>query len=297
MKPNRIRYQWFRDIPRNVTRQEYEGFQFRVFAALGLGALSVIMAIAALTGLTLKSSRELADIDSVTIAEAANYQGDRLDLVKLEGFLVADVPLSMPDDPGRSVIRGILTITARSSAGGDSEASEEMIRETLFDWQETASDVFLSDGEARIPLAFDPATLPLLEESQDFEPDVIEEGDSARTARPVAVEYGDMFFQLPPATWGDVDIVFTDLERRVLPDGHAAVVVASLVSTPNGNQLADPLGDRLQVRLGTEQEIREQGKQTRTLFLVLCVPFGIASFLIGRSAARLRQEFVERSNQ
>jgi hypothetical protein len=297
MKPNRIRYQWFQDVPRNVTRREYQGFQFRVFCALGLGVMAVMMAIAGLTGLTLKSSRELAAIDSMTIAEAVDYQGDRLDLVKLEGFLVADDPLTMPDDEGRSVIRGVLTIIARSSAGSDTEDSEAMIRETLFDWNETATTVVLSDGETHISLAFDLATLPLLDESQDFSADVVKEGDSARTNRPVAVKYGDMFFQLSPATWGDVETVFTDLERQVLPNGQAAVVVASLVPTPTGNQLEAPLGDRLQVRLGTEQEIREQGQQTRVLFLVLCVPFGIASFLIGRSAHQLRQEFVERSHQ
>jgi hypothetical protein len=36
--------------------------------------------------------------------------------------------------------------------------------------------------------------------------------------------------------------------------------------------LIDPLGDRLQVNLGTEAEIREQGQRMRVMFFILAIP-------------------------
>jgi hypothetical protein len=88
-----------------------------------------------------------------------------------------------------------------------------------------------------------------------------------------------------------------DVERAVLSQGASAVVVAGLEVTPDGNQLVDPLGDRLQVNLGTEAEIREQGQRTRVMFFILAIPAGIASFFLGRSALAMRREFVWMSNE
>jgi hypothetical protein len=297
MPKQRIRYQWFRDIPRNVTRREYERFQFRSFCAIGLGCTAAVMAIAALTGLTLKPAQDLAKVNGISVKEATAYQGEGLALIKLEGYLVADDAPAMPDDEARRVIRGALTLSARGDVDSGTTESEEPLRETLFEWEGAADAVFLSDGEARIPLAFDLAVLPMMEEAGELSPKVVRQGDSARTSRPVAVEYGEMSFPLLPATWDQADSVFTDLERSVLPHGQTVVVVASLEPTSQGNQLVDPLGDRLQVRLGSEQEIRQQGQQLRGIFLILCVPLGVTSFLLGRSSHRLWQEFIERSNQ
>jgi hypothetical protein len=290
-----MQYQWFRDIPRYVTRREYQQYQFRRLCALGLGAMSAMMAIAAITGITMKPARDLAVIDAITIAEAVAHGGDRLDVVKLEGFLVADNSPTMPDDEARRVIHGALSITARGDADSGGNESAGPLREVLFDWEESVDAVFLSDGDRRLPLAFDLTVLPMPEEEHpDLSPNVMREGDSARARRPVAIEYGDRLFSLSPDMWGDEESVFVDVDRRVLPQGASVVVVAALESTPQGSRLVDPLGDRLKVSLGKEDDIRRQGEQARLLFAILCVPMGIASVLVGRSTHRLWQEFLDR---
>jgi hypothetical protein len=298
MSQKRMRFQWFQDVPRNVTRREYQRFRWLSFCSVGLGSVAVMMAIAAITGLTLKPARDLEGIPALAVEEALAFQGDRLDLVKLVGVLVAEDPLTMPDDPARQVIRGQITLVARADDDTDTTADELPLQTTLLDWEAAAQSVFLSDGERQIPLTFNVATLPLrAEDPPEEEPEVIRQGESARTNRPVAIAYADEVYPLPLETWGPVDSVFMDFERRLLPQGQSVVVVAGLVATPQGNQLVDPLGDRLQVRLGTEAEIRQQGEQMRLVFGVLAIPAGIASFFIGRSAHRLRQEFIERSHQ
>ena len=297
MAKKRMRYQWFRDIPRNVTRREYEQYRLRNFGAIALGGMAAMMLFAALSGLTLKTSRELAEIDTMSIEEAVTYGGDRIELLQLEGYLVADNPLVMPDDQAQKVIRGKVKLVARADADSGNTDSEPPRRETLFEWDETVASVFLSDGERRIPLAFDLAVLPMEDDSWDFSPSTIREGESSRTSRPVAIEYADQQYPLPLETWGEIDTVFTDLERETLPHGQSVVIVAGLETTFAGTQLIDPLGNHLQVLMGTEEEIRREGQQTRVMFLLLPIPLGIGSFLLGKSAYRMRQEFVDRSNQ
>lgn len=302
MAHKRVRYQWFRDIPRNVTYREYEQFQFRAFGAFSLGMTAAVMVIVSIMGLNLRPSQELTQIDSMSIEEAIAAAGDRPDPVKLEGYLVADNPPTMPDDAARRVIRGRLQIKARGQADSESDSGEadakEPLREVLLTWEETADRVFLSDGDRRIPLAFDLAVLPMQAETAgNLSPRIVREGQSARTSRPVAVEYGDQIFPLSPEVWGNADSIFTDLERQVLPHGQTVVVVAKLETGPQGNQLADPLGDRLHVLLGSEDEIRQQGQRLRRWFILLAIPLGLASFVVGRSAYGMGQEFVERSQQ
>ena len=292
-----MRYQWFQDIPRNVTRREYEAYRLRQFGTIAFGGMAAMMLFASLSGLTLKTSRDLAKIDKMSIEDAIAHQGKRIDAVQLGGFLVADNPPTMPDDPAQKVIRGRVKLVARADTNSGNTDTEQPRRETLLDWEETADPVFLSDGERRIPLAFDLAVLPMDDDSWDFSTDTIREGDSARTRRPVAIEYGEQIYNLPLETWGEVDTVFTDLERETLPYGQSVVVVAGLETTSDGNQLIDPLGNRLQVLMGTEEEILQEGQQTRVMFFLLPIPLGVGSFLLGKSAHRLRQEFVERSNQ
>ena len=98
MGQKRMRYQWFQDVPRNVTRQEYQRLQFLNFCSICLGVSAAMMAFASVSGLTLQTSRNLAQIDAISIESARSYNGERIDLVKLEGYLVADNPSTMPDD-------------------------------------------------------------------------------------------------------------------------------------------------------------------------------------------------------
>ncbi|MDJ0707547.1 MAG: hypothetical protein QNJ46_30090 [Leptolyngbyaceae cyanobacterium MO_188.B28] len=297
MGQKRMRYQWFQDVPRNVTRREYGQLQFRNFCAVGLGLGAAMMLISSVFGLTLQTSRTLAEIDDMSIKAAIAHEGDRIDLVQLEGYLVADNPPTMPDNDAQKVIRGQVKLSARTGENSGADGAESIQKETLFEWEESADTVFLSDGDRRILLAFDLAVLPMESDLGDLSPRTIRQGESARTRRPVAVEYGDEHYPLPLDRWGDIDSVFTDFERQVLPHGQSVVVTAGLETTAQGVQLIDPLGDRLQVLIGAEADIRQQGERLRVMFLILAFPFGFASFLVGRSALRLRQEFVERSNQ
>ncbi|WP_204140155.1 hypothetical protein [Halomicronema sp. CCY15110] len=297
MSKNRMRYQWFQDVPRNVTRREYQRLQFLSFVAMGLGGVAVMLVFAVVTGLTLNTSRELEDTEQLTLAEALAYEGDRLDLVKIEGFVVADDPPTMPDDETRQIIRGELTITARptADAGTEDNPPQDVV---LYDWAAAAEPVFLAESDRqRLPLAFDLSVLPMQAESGPIDVETVRVGDSARTSRPVAVQLGDETFPLPLDTWGEIDSVLTDVSRQVLPYGESIVVVAALESTPNGPQLVDPLGDRLQVYIGTEADIRATGQRLRVVFGLLAIALGVASFFVARSALQLRQEFLQRSNQ
>ena len=291
-----MRYQWYQDVPRHVTRREYQRLQWLNFCRLGLGGVAVGMAIAAIIGLPLQSARQLEQLDSMTVEAALAHGGEDLDQVKIEGFLVAEEPLLMPDEASQSVIRGQIKITARDDVeSSDTEDAPQTA--VLYEWAETAEVVFLSDGDRRLPLAFDLTGLPLTEATDTDSPTIVYTDESSRISRPVAIQYGDDTLPLPLADWGEVDSVFVDFDRQILPEGQSVVVVAGLETTPQGNQIIAPLGDRLQVMLGTEAEIRSTGQQTRLMFAVLCVPFGIGSWLVGRSAQSLRREFVQRSNQ
>ena len=316
--PQRMRYNWLVDRPRNVPRRDYERYQLMTFGAVGLGFLSIALLVGSISGLTLLASRELADIDGMTVEEALAYDGDSQDLVKIEGFLLADEPVTMPDDDGQQVVQGQLQVVARQPGRSDDEADESSDTETsdetaatpdtsdsaavppditLLEWEDTAEAVFLSDGDRQIPLAFDPAILPLAEDLGDIEPEYVREGDSSRTSRTVALQYGDERLPLPQAYIDQGETVIVDVERMVLSQGASAVVVAGLEVTPEGNQLVDPLGDRLQVSLCTEAEIREQGQRTRVMFFILAIPAGVASFFLGRSALAMRRDFVWMSNE
>jgi hypothetical protein len=316
--PQRMRYSWLVDRPRNVPRRDYERYQLMTFGAVGLGFLSIALLVGSISGLTLWTSRELADLDGMTVEEALAYDGDSQDLVKIEGFLLADDPVTMPDGDGQQVVRGQVEVVAKQPGRSEDAADEDSDAETadqtaansdtpdsaavprqvtLLEWEGTAESVFLSDGDRQIPLAFDLATLPLAEDSGDVEPEYVREGDAARTSRPIAVRYGGELLPLPQTYLDRGSTVIVDVERAVLSQGASAVVVAGLEVTPDGNQLIDPLGDRLQVNLGTEADIREQGQRTRVMFFILAIPVGIASFFLGRSALAMRREFVWMSNE
>lgn len=292
-----MRYQWYQDVPRNVSKKDYQRLQFYTLGAVGLGFSAVAMALASILGLTLQTSQNLEQIDAMSIEKAIAYEGERIDLIRVEGYLVADSPPIMPDNSSQKVIRGKVKLSARTASHSGAQDAEPPQQQTLFEWEKSADPVFLSDGDRRIPLNFDLAILPMKNDLGDLSPRTIREGESARTSRPVAIEYGEQIYSLPLDTWGNVDSVFTDFERQVLPHGQAVVVVAGLVTSPQGNQLIDPLGDRLQILIGSESGIRKRGQQLRVWFLILAIPLGFASFIAGRAAHQLRQAFIEKSNQ
>lgn len=286
-----MRYRFIMDMPRNVSRKEYERYQlfFLGTAITGFFTLGILFMV--LTNQTARPTKQLAQIESLSIADAT--ANSDVEIAKLEGFLVTDEPLAMPDDEAQRVLRGEIRLSARSG----SESDEETVRETLYEWEEAADAVYLTDGDTRLPLAFELAVLPLPEATAEPTPQVQRTDESSRFSRPVAVTYAEMTFPLSPALWEDADNAFVDLERRALLHGQSAVVVAGVETTETGARLVDPLGNRLQVHLGTEEEIRERGVQTRRLFSILVIPLGLAFVVLGRHTYKMRQDFVERSNQ
>ncbi|MGF1460531.1 MAG: hypothetical protein ACFBSG_16075 [Leptolyngbyaceae cyanobacterium] len=323
--PQRMRYRWFVDRPRNVSRQDYDRYQLVSFAAVGSGLFTLMLLFGAVSGVTQRNAQKLAEIDTMTVQEALAYEGEPLDLIKLEGFLVAEPPLTMPDDEARQVVRGQLQIIARNpgssgeetdasapSENGDNSDSAISPQEsststptttaippsiTLWEWEERAETVFLSDGDRQIPLAFDLAVLPVDAEAGDIDPEYVREGDSARTSRAVAIQYGDEVLPLPPEYLEQRSTVPIDVERALLPQGASAIIVAGLDTAAAGNQLVDPLGDRLMINLGTEAELQEQGQFLQRLYFILMIPAGVVCVVLGRIAWSTRQEFVRISNE
>jgi len=286
-RPKRIKYNW-RDLPRNVSRREYDRFQLICFGAIATGGMSLITLFVAITGLSLRTANELAEVPSLSIAEAQSSED--VELVKLSGFLVADDPPIMPDDPALKVIRGVVELSARNEATKDDETVEEV----LLSWSADADPVFLSDGEERIPFAVDITQFPLPEAEPDFQakPKVEYTEGSPRMSKPRAIAYADQEFPLDRAKWGESSSAFTDVKRQVLPHGQSVVVVAGL----RDRQIIDPLGDRLKIELGTESEIRENASRMRFILGFIWLPLAIASYFLARSANTLNQEFIRRSN-
>ena len=291
MSPKRrMRWSWWKDAPRNVSENEYAKFELLVLGAIASGGLAVISLVMGLTGQALKTSQELAQVEQLSVQAASEATTNR-DLIKLEGYLVADNPPTMPDDPALQVIQGKIALTARNGPS----AAEETIQKVLFTWEAAVEQVFLSDGETRIPLAIalEKFPLPAAQPGPDQRPKIERTGESARLSKPKAITYADQTFPLTAADWGRLDYITTDLDRRVLPHGQTVTVVAAL----RDQQLVDPLGGRLKIALGTEADIRRTGERFGRILTVIWLPLAIASYLCGKKAAQLNQEFLERSQQ
>ena len=287
----KMRYRWFANAPRNVSEREYGWYSLQLLAALlcGLGAL--IMLVGSLLGLMNRQSDELASLPRMSVAEAANYGGDAADPFKLEGRLTSDTSTAMPDDEQSLVIAGELRVTA-----GTRDRRARGAEQTLFEWQHTSETIYLADDEQRIPLDVTQEDLPWTETPHFARPKLIYEGEYARTSRPVAVEYAGMQWPLPPE-WGEVDSAFADLERRLVPQNQPVVVVARIISTPEGRRLGAPAARAMRILPGSEEEIRRTARRTRGLFAFLWIPLLLTSVLFARRALALRREFVIRSNQ
>lgn len=296
MKQLRMRYQWFQDVPRHVSRREYQRLQLRVFLTLMCAGIAVAMVLSAVLNLPARTAKQLARLESMSIAEALAYQGERLAPVKLEGFLIADDALVMPDDPARRVVRGRLEISARRAGRARASTEDIPTPEILYSWSAIAERLFLTDGTRRIALAIDPLQLPLRDEPGQLRATLVREGTSARTSRAVAVRYADLTLPLPASLLDTTTGVIARVERQLFPNAQAVVVVMGLETGPGGPRLVDPLGERLRIYIGTEQDIRQRSAHTRLLFAVLWVPMALLGLWLGRSAHRLRQEFIERSN-
>ena len=294
----KARYNIWTDRPRNVTHREYQRFQFltmgliaTLFFGLGSGA-SFVMRV-------LDFLQPKEPVPVLTVDEAAGYGQDvaesqRMELVQLEGYLVADAPEAMPDEPDLKVLRGRLLLEVEAGEG------EAVIKETFLDWEYQAEEVFLSDGQVRVAIAFPLEQLPM---KKDLSPmPRLKRVGEIRNSKPAAIEYGDETYPLSEAmkaaayevTTGDG--ISAEATRAYLADGAAVVVQAGLEGTPEGGRLVDPLGERLSVELGTTKSIKE-GNAKATIFSVLfAIGMMVLAFELQKKRAKLWQEFVARSN-
>ncbi|MEM8717069.1 MAG: hypothetical protein AAGE92_15070, partial [Cyanobacteria bacterium P01_G01_bin.4] len=176
-----IRYSFWTDRPRNVRHRDYQNYLGLRFGTVVLGGIGLCILVMSVFGVTLKASSELAALPGLSISDALAWDGNSNDPIKIEGFLLASNPYTMPDEDSLQVIRGELLVAAR----GDRD--EERVREELFRWEHTANNVTLSDGNTTIPLAFNLDTLPLVED-RSARARVLWAGE-ARRSQPLDVEY------------------------------------------------------------------------------------------------------------
>ncbi len=295
----KARYNWWTDRPRNVTHKEYQQYQFlmmglfvTVFFGMASGASFVTRVLDFL--------QPKEPVPGLTVQEAASYGQDgaaqRMDIVQLEGYLVADASESMPDEPELKVIKGRLLLEAEAGEG------EALVQETFLDWEYQAEEVFLSDGAERVAIAFPLEQLPM---KQDFSAKAWVTGGGSGSARtqtsqPVAIEYEDETYSpseaMKAAAYEAGDSIAAEVTRKYLADGAAVVVQAALEGTPEGGRLVDPLGERLSVKLGTAKEIKEGNVKATIFSLLFAIGMMVLAFELEKKRSKQWQEFVVRSN-
>lgn len=285
-----VKYSFWTDRPRNVRRRDYDNYVGLRFATVILGGLGCCILVMFILGTTLQSSSELAAVPGLSLSEALDWDGSSSEPVKLEGFLLADRPFTMPDDDSLEVIRGELLVAAR----GDRDSAER-VREELFRWERLAGRVTLSDGSTAIPLAFNLEILPTIED-RSARAKVLWAGD-ARRSQPLDVEYEDQIFPLTPTIWNGVESLFVDVTRRYLLQGESVTIVTGIDTSSDRPQLVDPLGNRLRVYRGSEADIlrrNQQGRRTMGMVAILMLGGG---YLLHRKANEMYRQFEILSNQ
>ena len=285
----KARYNFWSDIPRNVTRREYNRYQLMVMGTIATITISAMTAFLAISGFN-ERLRGTDNIPDMSVTEASNYAGkQQTGVVKLQGFLVSDDQLTMPDDQDLNIIRAQVILKAEAGR------SDDLVNETLFEWNQEATQVFLSDGKIRVPIAFDLANIPM-QDDRMARAKVKYKGESARTSKPVALEYGEQIYPL-----SDILIekgsVSVSLTRKFVPEGQSVVIFAVVEATTNGGQLIDPLGERLRVITGTEKEIRKTDTKMRIFYGLLSILMGVSAYYLKKIQGAKWQEFVERSHQ
>ncbi|NJN49318.1 MAG: hypothetical protein HC805_05490 [Alkalinema sp. RL_2_19] len=187
---------WNIDRPRNVSRRDYNHYQRLMMGTIVTSFFSFGAAILAITGAA-SQLQGTDDLPVMSIAEAIKYgqeqaAGSRTDAVKLQGFLQATAPVTMPGTSDQRVIRGRILLKAESGV------RDELMSETLFEWNESAPDVFFTDGTSRLPIAFDIGQIPMQTDRRTTAR-VRYAGENARTSKPVAIEYGEQIYPLSQA--------------------------------------------------------------------------------------------------
>lgn len=294
----KARYNFWSDRPRNVSRREYNHYQLMIMATIATSFFSLGTGILAVTG-SANRLRGTEDIPVMSLAEVMQSAADtpvgtRGAVVKMQGFLQAETPVRMPDAPDQAMLRGRILLKAESGL------RDELISETLLEWEESAAKIWFTDGITRLPIAFDTGKIPLKQDRQ-ARAKVRYAGEVRRFAKPVAVEYADQLYPLSDRLKARSEAssrqrVSPRLTREFATDGMAVLLVAAVETTADGPQIVDPLGEQLKVLPGTEQSIAEDDVKTRIFMGGFSVLMGIVAYILKQAQAAKWQEFVIRSN-
>lgn len=284
----RIKYAWT-GRPKNVSRREYEHYSLLNFGAIACGGFSFICFIAVVMGLPHRNSERLAAIPSLSVSEALEYKGDRSDAFKLQGRLIADPPLVMPDDTNLNVIAGNVNIQAK-------DLDENLEPVTLWQWQEESPQIFLDQGSDRIPFNLDLSILPL--ETDNFvDRELIYAGESIRTQRVIAVEYNDQRYPLPANYLELNDNPSIKVNRQYFINGQTILLIAGVENTGAGARLVPPLGQKASLWIGTEESIQASGFAAIPMLIAFGIGGAIASYFLYGKYRRAKAEIIAKSNQ
>ena len=280
-----IKYRWWVDRPRNVSRKEYERYNFVQFGMIATGGLSVLCCMVGFMNLLTLGSKPWGDTPSISVADALSGKGDRKPHL-LQGRLISDPPSVLPDDPNLTVVAGTIQLTV--SEDGVEPA-------TLWKWQSDNANLFLEQDQTRIPFKFDPAILQMTED-RFTRPEYIYDGESIRLRKLIAVEYNGDRYPLPEAYLNLPDRPTVKLNRRYFINGQNVVLVAG-IDTENGEPtLVPPFGKQAQLWVGTPDEVAAQKIQAIPMMMVFAGGCAIACYLLSKKYVLMREEIIRKSN-
>ena len=133
-----IRYSFWTDRPRTVRHRDYQNYLGLRFGTVVLGGIGLCILVMPVFGVTLQTSSDLAALPELSISDALSWDGDSNDPIKMEGFLPASNPYTMPDDDSLQVIRGELLVAARGDRDTGKRVRDERVRDEFFRWERTA---------------------------------------------------------------------------------------------------------------------------------------------------------------
>ncbi len=264
--------------PRGVSRRAWNEVHTKLMIGAALMGFGLVMLLFRL--LVSQHAQKLAEIPLVSLAEAAQHQGEPRSPVQLVGTLQAQQPVQMPDSQ-EAVVRGQLTILVRDM---QNSATEHQI---LLDWHETASAVFLTDGITSLPLQVPSDQLSLKVDHQ-ARVTYQYEGQSARTSVRVLAKIGSLSFDLKQLGMKDPIVEVT---RAVLVDQQPVVLFAGLQA---GGKIVAPPGEQLTLLHGTPAQARTGAVFFSRALIVVGLMLVAGGGLLRRAGKAQRRQLLAR---
>lgn len=216
----------------------------------------------------LTPAMSLADVAQLT-------SGGRRGPVRIEGRLGGAGLPTLPGDSGGPVLGGRLVVTVVGSRRITRSESDQ-VQQEIYRWEQYAEELWLDDGERRVPLALDPRDLPLLSVSAPAASLVTEQDGSRRV--PVRVRYDGLVLPADPqpfAAFTRSDSLYVSVEHGRLEAGQFVMIVADVEPGPTGGRVVPPLSGSPLVTAGNLSD-----GWRAALGSALCLP-AIGLLLIG----------------